>query len=47
MKDLILGLALGMVAGVAVYSCSSKSQNIVQKSKKAIKEKLKEIADNM
>lgn len=47
MKDLLLGLAVGMVAGVAVFSCSEKSRSVVQKSKKAIKEKLKEIADNM
>lgn len=47
MKELLIGLAVGMVAGVIVYSCSPKSQNVVQKSKKAIKEKLKDIADNM
>ncbi len=47
MKDVLLGLAVGMIAGVMVYSCSPKSRDVVQKSKKAIKEKLKDIADSM
>lgn len=46
-KDMMLGLAVGMGIGVVIYSNSVKTRGFVAKTKKAISEKLKEIADNM
>ena len=46
-KDMILGLAIGTTLGMVIYSKSTKTQGFVTKTKKAISEKLKEIADNM
>lgn len=46
-KDMILGLAIGTTLGVVIYSNSVKTRGFVAKTKKAISEKLKEIADNM
>lgn len=47
LKDVMLGLAVGMISGAIVYSNSVKTRGFMQKSKKAIQRKLKEMADNM
>lgn len=46
-KDMMLGLAIGTTMGMIIYSKSTKTRGLVDKTKKAVKEKLKEIADNM
>ena len=46
-KDMILGLAIGTTMGMVIYSNSVKARSLVANSKRAVSEKLKEIADNM
>ena len=46
MKDsIIIGMALGFIAGALLVSNNNKAQNIVEKGKKAVKEKVKEIVE--
>ncbi len=46
MKDAVLiGMALGFVVGALVVSNNSQAKQMVEKSKKAVKDKLKKISD--
>lgn len=46
MKDsLLLGMALGFIAGAIVVSQNSKVQNVVEKGKKAVKDQVKKIVE--
>ena len=45
MKDCVLiSMALGFIAGALLVSNNSTAQNIVEKGKRAVKEKMKKIA---
>ncbi len=44
MKDCVLiGMALGFIAGALVVSNNSNAQKMVEKGKKAVKDKVKQI----
>lgn len=46
MKDfMLLGLALGFIAGALVVSNNSEAQRVVEKGKKAVKDKVKQIVE--
>lgn len=46
MKDCVLiGIALGFIAGALVVSNNSDAQKIVEKGKKAVKEQVKKITN--
>ena len=46
MKDsLLLGMALGFIAGALLVTHNNKVQNVVEKGKKAVKEQVKKIVD--
>lgn len=46
MKDcLLVGMALGFIAGALLVSNNMKAQELVEKSKKAVKEQIKKITD--
>jgi len=46
MKDCVLiGMALGFIAGALLVSNNSQAQKIVENSKKAVKDKVKQIMD--
>lgn len=46
MKDAVLiGMALGFVVGALVVANNSQAKQMVEKSKKAVKDKLKKISD--
>lgn len=46
MKDCVLiSMALGFVVGALVVSNNSKAQEIVEKSKKAVKDQVKKITE--
>lgn len=43
MKDCIICMALGFIAGALVVSSNNKAQNLVEKGKKAVKEQIKKL----
>ena len=46
MKDsIIIGMALGFIAGALIVSNNQKAQNVVEKGKKVVKDKVKEIIE--
>lgn len=46
MKDsIIIGMTLGFIAGALLVSNNHKAQNVVEKGKKVVKDKVKEIID--
>ncbi len=46
MKDcLLIGMALGFIAGAIVVTNNYKAQEIVEKGKKAVKEQVKKITN--
>jgi len=46
MKDCVLiGMALGFIAGALLVSNNSKMQEIVEKGKKSVKEQIRKITD--
>lgn len=46
MKDCILiGMALGFIAGALVVSNNSKAQEMVEKGKKTVKEQIKKVIE--
>lgn len=45
MKDCIMCMALGFIAGALVVSSNNKAQEIVEKGKKAVKQQIKKITD--
>lgn len=45
MKDYLMCMALGFIAGAVIVSSNNKAQNIVEKGKKAVKEGIKKISD--
>ncbi len=46
MKDcVIIGMALGFVAGALLVSNNSNAQKMVEKGKKAVKDQVKKITD--
>ncbi len=46
MKDCVLiGMALGFIAGALVVSNNSTAQKMVEKGKKAVKEQVKKMTD--
>lgn len=46
MKDsLLLGMALGFIAGALVVSNNAKAQEMLEKGKKTVKEQIKKVMD--
>lgn len=46
MRDsVMIGMALGFIAGALLVSNNSQAQKIVEKGKKAVKDKVKQIMD--
>ena len=46
MKDsLLIGMALGFIAGAIVVTQNSKSREIVERGKKAVKDQVKKMID--
>lgn len=46
MKDcMLIGMALGFIAGALVVSNNDKAQAMVEKGKKAVKEQIKKITE--
>lgn len=46
MKDcMLIGLALGFIAGALVVTHNNKAQQVVEKSKKAVKDQVKKMID--
>lgn len=46
MKDCVMiGMALGFIAGALLVSNNSQAQKVVEKGKKAVKDKVKQIMD--
>lgn len=45
MKDYLMCMALGFIAGAVIVSSNNKAQNMVEKGKKAVKESMKKITD--
>ena len=46
MKDsLILGMALGFIAGALLVTNNNQAQKLVEKGKKAVKEQVKKLTD--
>ena len=45
MKDCFICMALGFIAGALVVTNNHKIQNVVEKSKKAVKDQIKKITD--
>lgn len=45
MKDCMICMALGFIAGALVVTSNQQAQKIVEKGKKAVKEQVKKITD--
>ena len=45
MKDCFICMALGFIAGALVVSSNHEAQKIVEKGKRAVKDKVKQITD--
>lgn len=45
MKDCLMCMALGFIAGAIVVSNNHKAQSVIEKGKKAVKEQIKKITD--
>jgi len=45
MKDCLICMAMGFIAGALVVSNNNQVQNIVEKGKKAVKNQIKKITD--
>ena len=45
MKDCLVCMALGFIAGALVVSSNSDAKRIVEKGKKAVKDQVKKITD--
>ena len=45
MRDCIMCMALGFIAGALVVANNNKAQNIVEKGKKVVKDQIKKITD--
>ena len=45
MKDCFICLALGFIAGVLVVTSNNEARRIVEKGKKAVKNKVKNLTD--
>ncbi len=42
-EGLILGMAIGIIAGAVIVGSSKKAQDIVEKGKKAVKKKIEKM----
>ena len=45
MKDCIVCMTLGFIAGALVVSSNNKVQNVVEKGKKAVKEQIEKLSN--
>ncbi|MGN0960703.1 MAG: hypothetical protein ACI4PF_00720 [Christensenellales bacterium] len=45
MKDCMICMALGFIAGALVVTSNQKAQNMLEKGKKAVKEQMKKLSD--
>lgn len=45
MRDCIMCMALGFIAGALVVSSNNQAQKMVEKGKKAVKDQIKKITD--
>lgn len=45
MKDCIICMALGFIAGAIVVANNNKAQEIVEKGKKVVKDQIKKLTD--
>ena len=47
MKDLLIGLAIGMIAGAIVTESNQEARQLVKKGKKAISKKFEDISEKI
>ena len=45
MKDCLISMALGFIAGALIVSNNNKMQDIVEKGKKVVKDQVKKLTD--